>query len=858
MCIPAGQAATLTTASTVRGINAGGTLTVNVATLTIADVPNTSPSSVSGGTLAGTGTVALSSGTLAVVGGQMNDAGTTTVASGATMTVTGDSAGLVMSSGRTLVNNGTLTITGTNTGSTGYLLLNGAGNTITNNNLLQLRDGGDISGSGLLRVPASGIVRSTNAGSHDIQVPIELAGLIEPTGGSLTLNATLTPAASGSTTGVLSTNGGTLSLPNIIDIPAASRISTQSTGVTLTGTAQGDGELRITAGTLAVVGASMNDPGTTTVVAGATMTVTGDSAGLVMSSGRTLVNNGTLTITGTNTGSTGYLLLNGAGNTITNNALLEFAADGDISGSGTVTNTVTGAITKPAGSGTGISSISSTVENDGTTTASNGTLAVVGSGTPPSSAGTFTTTGTSATTLVGGVVLGNGALLTGPGSGSGSVTIDGTVTIPAGATATASGRTGLAGGTVDGDGQLAVASGTLAVVGGQMNDAGTTTVASGATMTVTGDSAGLVMSSGRTLVNNGTLTITGTNTGSTGYLLLNGAGNTITNNNLLQLRDGGDISGSGLLRVPASGIVRSTNAGSHDIQVPIELAGLIEPTGGSLTLNATLTPAASGSTTGVLSTNGGTLSLPNIIDIPAASRISTQSTGVTLTGTAEGDGELRITAGTLAVVGASMNDPGTTTVVAGATMTVTGDSAGLVMSSGRTLVNNGTLTITGTNTGSTGYLLLNGAGNTITNNALLRRPVGADISGSGDVDNTATGTITKPSGSSSNTSTVSVTTDNDGTIEVAQGMLEFHRRLPGPVGDHADEGHVPHDLAGHPPTAEQRGIEPGDDHPRRRQRAVGERRWEQRAGGPHGQQRLAHRSRAAACCRSARWRTAAW
>ena len=64
-------------------------------------------------------------------------------------------------------------------------------------------------------------------------LPVELAGQLDPTAGTLQVG-TLTPAAGGSTTGVVRTSGGALELATV-DVPAGSTISSEGTGVLLNG-----------------------------------------------------------------------------------------------------------------------------------------------------------------------------------------------------------------------------------------------------------------------------------------------------------------------------------------------------------------------------------------------------------------------------------------------------------------------------------------------------------------------------------------------------------------------------------------------------------------------------------------------
>ncbi len=87
--------------------------------------------------------------------------------------------------------------------------------------------------------------------------------------------------------------------------------------------------------------------------------------------------------------------------------------------------------------------------------------------------------------------------------------------------------------------------GTLVVNQGSMGGAGTTTVASGARCgsTNAGGYYGLMLNDTRSLVNNGTVTLEQSTDTSLPSLLFNGSGMSVTNNSVLDLKSGADISG---------------------------------------------------------------------------------------------------------------------------------------------------------------------------------------------------------------------------------------------------------------------------------------------------------------------------
>ena len=782
-CVPAGLTATLNASRTVDGVSIQGQL-AGTGTLSVSDAGVASPSELSG-------TISIAAfrilvGSLAVDSAFMEGAGTTTVASGASMTVrNADYYGLVLSGTRSLVNNGTVTLAEEVGTPYESLLLNEAGTSVTNNGTLDLQAGADIIGSGPLHVPVGGVLRSSTAGAESsVDVVVDLAGRIEPTAGTLNI-ASLTDPAAGATSGVVSTAGGSLLL-DAVSVAAGSTISSESDGVVLRGEVSGAGQFRVSTGDLSVNSAAMSGSGVTTVASGASMTVrNADYYGLVLSGTRSLVNNGTVTLA--EEAGTPYqsLLLNEAGTSVTNNGTLDLQAGADIIGSGGLTNTSTGTLTKSTT--TTQSDVTTTVENDGVVSSDTGTLSIDGSGTPGESAGSFSASAT-ATTQVGGLLLGDGAQLLGPTpAGSGRVTIAGNaVVVPAGAVVDATGRTGLEG-TLSGAGELGVVSGSLAVDSAFMEGSGTTTVASGASMTVrNADYYGLVLSGTRSLVNNGTVTLAEEVGTPYQSLLLNEAGTSVTNNGTLDLQAGADIIGSGPLHVPVGGVLRSSTAGAESsVDVVVDLAGRIEPTAGTLNI-ASLTDPAAGATSGVVSTAGGSLLL-DAVSVAAGSTISSESDGVVLRGEVSGAGQFRVSTGDLSVNSAAMSGSGVTTVASGASMTVrNADYYGLVLSGTRSLVNNGTVTLA--EEAGTPYqsLLLNEAGTSVTNNGTLDLQAGADIIGSGGLTNTSTGTLTKST--TTTQSDVSVATDNFGTVRSLNGVLNISGAFPAMAGTTLSRG----------------------------------------------------------------------
>ena len=240
-CIPAGLTATLNAARSVDGVSIQGQLS-GTGTLSVSDAGVASPSEL-GGTVSIAGFRILV-GSLAVDSAMMEGSGTTTVASGASMTVrNADFYGLYLSGSRSLVNNGTVTLVEEVGTPYQSLLLNDVGTSVTNNGILDLQAGADITGSGPLHIPVGGVLRSSTAGADStVEVVVDLAGRIEPTAGALTIRSLTEPAA-GATSGVVSTTGGSLLL-DTVSVAAGSKISTQSDGVVLRGEIRGPASSR--------------------------------------------------------------------------------------------------------------------------------------------------------------------------------------------------------------------------------------------------------------------------------------------------------------------------------------------------------------------------------------------------------------------------------------------------------------------------------------------------------------------------------------------------------------------------------------------------------------------------------------
>ena len=487
------------------------------------------------------------------------------------------------------------------------------------------------------------------------------------------------------------------------------------------------------------------------------------------------------------------MLLNTTGSSLVNNSSVALKNGADVIGSGTITNNVGGTITKPDSPGTVSDLTLGGLENDALVDDQTGDLTINAGNSAGTSTGTFTSSPDSILRL-GGMTFGIGVSLQGPTSpGPGEVRIAGAqVDIPIGTTVVATGRTGLSG-TLAGDGDVSIPSGTFTVSEGQMTGAGTTTVASGASMRVTqtGGNYGLTLQDTRSVVNNGTVSLEqSSDSGNLPSLLLNTTGSSLVDNGVLDLRNGADIVGSGVVRVPASGVVRSSTADmASGVSVPVELAGRLDPTAGTLRVE-NLAPAAAGSTSGVVTASGGALELVTV-DVPAGSRISSEGTGVLFdNGSLSGDGAFVVSTGTLTAKQVSMSGAGTTTVASGASMRVTqtGGNYGLTLQDTRSVVNNGAVSLEQfSDSGNLPSLLLNTTGSSLVNNSSVALKNGADVIGSGTITNNVAGTITKPD-SPSGTSGLGATTDNFGTLRSESGLLDVTGAFPAITGTTLNRG----------------------------------------------------------------------
>ena len=773
VCIPDGTTASLSGTATVDGINIDGTLS-GAGTLTITDAGTASESELDGGV---TGTsVNLTAGSLAITTAQYGGSGTLTIAPGASMEIDNpDWYGLLTAGSAKIVNNGSITAVNSNN-SYPTLYLQFSANTFTNNGTLTLVDGADTAGSGPIAVPSGGLITTNDASGATIPNTITLGGRIDLTQGDLDLTQVSAPAAT--TSGVLDATDADL-VVHTATVPSGSRLSTQGSGVVLEDAVDGAGELLVAAGTTTARTVNMTGTGTTTIATGATMSVANaDWYGILTHESRKLVNNGTVSAVNAND-SYPSLYLQYAANVFTNNGALELKSGADTAGGGVLINASTGTITSDV-VGTSDTDIGNgVIENDGLIHATQSDVSITGGGTTRVSTGDFTSEANTRL-ILGGIRLGDGAALVGPtAAGTGVVTIDGTeVVIPTGATVTATGRTGLDG-TLDAAGSLVVESGDFAVITANASGSGTLTIAEPAAMTISNaDSYGLLTHESIDIVNEGDVVLENLNE-SYPALYLQYAENEFTDAGTVTMEDGADIAGSGPVTVPQGGLITTAAGTGATIVNTVELAGRARSAAGSLDLTQVTTPSG-GSTTGVLDTTGAGTLIAQTVTVPSASKISTEGLGVTLDQMIDGVGELAVASGTTTAQTVNMAGSGTTTVGAGATLTITNaDSYGLLTHDTRKLVNNGTMVIENLND-SYPTLYLQYAANTLTNNGLVDIKNGADTAGGGSILNPTNGTILKSTGTVE--SQVGTKLDNSGLVRSLTGMLNITGAFPSMTG----------------------------------------------------------------------------
>ena len=360
-------------------------------------------------------------------------------------------------------------------------------------------------------------------------------------------------------------------------------------------------------------------------------------------------------------------------------------------------------------------------------------------------------------------------------------------------------------GTLDGVGATSIAGSFTWGPDGQINGSGTTTFEPGTTVTLSGDDVSCggtdcttYRNIGGPLVNQGTIVVPDgqenrdidvDNCSMTGSLDNRG---TIELNDNVYLYDncgGGDIDNS------TGTITKASGTGTSSIEVPLDNDGTVSVGAGELDFDGGT--SGSQSSTGTFRADspgtlviggdnswngtrlGGTGSLEVAGTITATGPVSI-SGATDLTGTLDGVGATSIAGSFTWGPDGQINGSGTTTFEPGTTVTLSGDDVSCggtdcttYRNIGGPLVNQGTIVVPDgqenrdidvDNCSMTGSLDNRGTIE-LNDNVYLY-----DNCGGGDIDN-STGTITKASGTG--TSSIEVPLDNDGTVSVGAGELDF-------------------------------------------------------------------------------------
>ena len=569
-------------------------------------------------------------------------------------------------------------------------------------------------------------------------------------------------------------------------MPTAAGTTTTLVGGTLTGA----GTLLVN-GILAWTFGTQSGTGETRIGAGGTLVRSGTST--VALTERTLRNEGLVTVTGTGA------IQPGVGARIVNalGATFDLQADSNIFAGNAPAARFENAGTLTKTGGTGTSTISIQLDNDGLVHGVSGNLRPnAGDGAGSSETGTYTAGagasidfGGGTFTLVGGSnVTGTGTIEVSGGTVSfgGAYGVAGTTLVTGGtadfaATAATTGDLTQSGGVVTGTGALAVG-GTFTWSFGTQSGSGETRIAPGATLLRTGGSTTTLTQ--RTLRNQGSAIAT-----STGAIVAGGASRIVNEAGAtydLQ-GDAGLFAGVTPGRFENAGtLVKSGGLSTSTISIELDNDGTVGASSGTLVLSggdgtATQTGsfggtgtglvdftaglwdlAAGSSFTGRVELSSGTVSTAAGATVPIAVGTTTTLDG----GIVTGPGTLLVD-GTLVWTFGTQSGAGETRIAAGGTLVRAGTST--VTLSERTLRNEGATTVTGSGslTAGNGARIVNATGATFDVQADSGIFTGA--APVGRLENA--GTFRKSGGAG--TSTISVELDNDGSLAASSGLLRL-------------------------------------------------------------------------------------
>lgn len=763
-------------------------------TLTLGGTTGAQNFQVSGGTLAGTQT--FSNG-LTWTAGNLNNTGSTANGAGSIFTIAGGADHDFNS--HTITNAGTVEWTGgrLRTGNAGSFTNTGtfndsASNAINNNYGGAVSAFTNAAGATYNKLSAgtttvdTGVV-FTNAGTVNVDAgtlqfngtgSLSGAGRIDADAGATVVfnsNFTVPDAAQLQGLGQYTLTAGTLTMEGI-----ATAQDFQIAGGTLTGTQQFTNGVTWTAGNMNAAGAMTNG-------ASSTFTVSGSADHDF--NGHAIVSDGTVAWTGgrLRTGNAGSFTNNG---TVNDSASSSF--NNDYGGASSTFTNSAGATYNKSAAGTTTFGSGVAFNNAGTVNVTAGTLAIAGGGTSAASAAFNVSAGAALSFASGTMTLADGASLAGAGQ---FAVAGGTLSVSSG-TATLS-NLAISNGTLSGASNALVSSLTLtggsAIIssltltgastwtGGNMNGAGTTTNAGGATLDIGGTSDHDL--NARTFVNTGTVNWTG------GRLRMGNAASLTNNfifNDSADSTINNDYGGTASTFTNASGASYvKTGAGTTTIagSVAFANAGTVSVAAGTLQFDGTGSLSGAGR---INASAGATVVFNSGFTVPDASLLQGSGQYRLTLGTLNLDGTVNapdfdISGGSLAGTqtfangaswsGGNWNTPGTTTIGAASTLTVSGVADHDF--NGRAVVNNG-------NVLWSGGRLRSGSGGSFTNNSLFvdsaASTFNADYSGGAAFFNAAGAVFSKTSAGTTAFDN-GFSFDNAGVLEIDAGTLSITTTL---------------------------------------------------------------------------------
>jgi uncharacterized repeat protein (TIGR01451 family) len=708
---------------------------------------------LSGGTVAGAGTLTLTGSPLWTAGSMGEFAaqgGTTIVDAAATLTLSGMSY-MYLHYNRVLQNLGTIVYTAP----TYYLYLQ-SGGTLDNQGTFTYATDTGIFGSGAVSIDNSGtITKSTGSSTAAIDVVLHNSGTVVSQSGTLKLGGTsatnthaggtftatapgsfvfgggthtLDAASSLGGTGIIGANGGANVTVDAPFSPAGFTINNATLTLNTSGSVAslemlssailgGTGTLTVTSsGTWS--GGTMQGSGTTIIASGATLNITG-ATGYAYLNTRTLTNNGTIAYSAPSS----YLNFSNAA-TLNNTGAFHITTDAQIYSSH-VSDTInnSGTMTKSAGSG--VMPIAAVLNNSGNITVTSGTMQLNKGGTHT---GPFTATTPGAIAFGGGThTVGATSTLGGTGTiavSGGTVDVAGTFnpatlnitngTLNLNSNGTVAMYTQQLG-TLGGTGTLTI-TGAGTWSGGTMSGSGATVINSGVTFSMTASYSYTYLDA-RTITNNGTFA----NNGSPYYLnLSNGA--TINNTAAMTLNDSNIYSSHAADSIVNTGtLTKSSGSGTATLYPALNSHGTLTVSAGRLTL------AGGGTSSGPFTINS-----PGQLELASGTRSINGPGAVTATGPVFVTGgtttisdawsfaSLKITngilnlnangsIGALDLQGGTLNGLGVVTVTTSASW-----SGGTMSGPGTTIFNSG---VTAAFSGSNSYMLIDTR--TVTNNGTI-------------------------------------------------------------------------------------------------------------------------------------------